>query len=74
LNADYDPSDTAFASVPVPSDSIAAAVEFVTEVEVTVADIADMKEWIAAWPGIMAHVRLEQRHTASRQARADDDA
>lgn len=66
LNNEYDPSDVAQESAPVTDDSIVAAVEFLMETEMTVANIAEFHQTITGWPGLMAHVKAEQK------IRADD--
>jgi hypothetical protein len=60
LNNEYDPPAIAQESVPVTAEAIAAAVEFLMETEITVEDIAELHKTIAGWPGLMAHVRVEQ--------------
>ena len=67
LNNEYDPSDIAEESSPVPAESVAAVVEFVTETEFGVAGIEELHKEIVGWPGLLAHVRLEQGVTSSTE-------
>lgn len=72
LNGKFDPRDIAAESAPVTAASIADVVEFVTGTELELEQIAREHREISGWPGLMAHVRLEQRFQARQEA--SDDA
>jgi len=66
LNGEYGPADIALESVPVTSETIAATVEFLTETEIELEEVARLHKEITEWPGRLANVRLDQRVAMGR--------